>query len=465
MAKKKKKFRSILYILIGLVVLFIIARMAGWIGGEKPTQVATDKAEKRKVEETVSASGKVQPETEVKLSSEVSGEIVELNVKEGQVVKKGAVLCRIRPDILQSGYDRSVASLNAQKAALGAAEQQLKQTEAAFSIAEATFKRTKALYDRKVISAAEYDQALSDYQGAQANVEVQRQNMVSARFGVTQSEAAVKESSDNLARTTIYAPVDGVVSLLEVELGERVVGTAQMAGTEIMRIANMTSMEVNVDVNESDINRVQLNNNALIEIDAFQGRKFRGVVTEIASSSSAAAASSSTTGSSSSATDQVTNFTVKVRISPESYEDLMRTDEDNPSPFRPGLSATVDIQTKSETGLSVPIQAVTTRDGSLNATGGTADTVAVEQNNNEGNTNSSNTENAANKNLKEVVFVYADGKAKQVEVKTGIQDDNYIRILEGLKEGDEVISRPFNVISNTLKDGDMVEKVAKEKLF
>lgn len=451
MAKKKKN--TLKYIIIGAVILLVLAIIAGklgWIGGPKAVQIATEKAEKRTVQETVSASGKVQPEKEVKLSSEVSGEIVELNVKEGEVVKQGQILCRIKPDILQSGYDRAVASLNSQRAALAAAEQQLKQADASLAIMQATFNRTKQLYDKKVISASEFDKARTDYESARANVEAQKQNVIGARYGIDQSQAAVKEAGDNLARTTIYAPVDGVISMLEVEEGERVVGTAQMAGTEIMRIANLSSMEVNVDVNESDINRVTLKNTADIEIDAFRGRKFKGVVTEIASSSSANAAAATAVSN----TDQVTNFTVKVRILPESYEDLLKTDRPNPSPFRPGLSATVDIHTERNTGLAVPIQAVTTREDLAKK-----DSTAAKG-------SSSNKEEGFKTNVKEYVFVYdaKTNKVKQVEVTTGIQDDAYIRVLTGLKEGQEVVTRPFNAISKTLKDGDLVEKVAKDKV-
>jgi len=455
MAKKKKS--TLKYIIIGAVALLVLAFIAGklgWIGGPKAVQIATDKAEKRTVQETVSASGKVQPEKEVKLSSEVSGEIVELNIKEGEVVKQGQILCRIKPDILQSGYDRAVASLNSQRAALAAAEQQLKQADASLAIMQATFNRTKQLYEKKVISASEFDKARTDYESARASVEAQKQNVIGARYGIDQSQAAVKEAGDNLARTTIYAPVAGVISMLEVEEGERVVGTAQMAGTEIMRIANLSSMEVNVDVNESDINRVTLKNTADIEIDAFRGRKFKGVVTEIASSSSANAATTTVSN-----TDQVTNFTVKVRILPESYEDLLKTDRPNPSPFRPGLSATVDIHTEKNTGLAVPIQAVTTRED-LTKKDSTA-TKGSDQNQDNGKK-----EEGFKTNVKEYVFVYdaKTNKIKQVEVTTGIQDDAYIRILTGLKEGQEVVTRPFNAISKTLKDGDLVEKVAKDKV-
>ena len=450
MAKKKNTLK---YVLIGAVILVvgvIIANKMGWIGQGDVIKVATDKAEKKTVNEQVSASGKIHPEVEVKLSSEVSGEIVELTVKEGDVVTKGQILCRVRPDILQSGYERVVASLNAQRASLAMAEQQLKQQEANFANIEANFKRNQELFERKVISVAEFDQIRADYESARANLEGQRQNVIATRYGIDQSQASVKEAGDNLARTTIYAPVDGVVSLLQIELGERVVGTAQMAGTEIMRIANMETMEVVVEVNENDINRVALNNEASIEIDAFQNRKFEGIVTEIASSSTTATAETTTTAG----TDQVTNFNVKVRILPDSYTDLLKNDQPNPSPFRPGLSATVDIHTQQNTGLAVPIQAVTTREPVA------ADTAAKAANATAG----APTPTGMPK-MKEYVFVYEGGTVKQVEVTTGIQDDTYIRVLSGLEEGDEVVSRPFNAISKLLKDGSKVEKVDKNSLL
>src|SRR5690606_34222629 len=448
MAKKKNTLK---YVLIGaavLLVFVIIANKMGWIGQGDVIKVATDKVEKKTINEQVSASGKIHPEVEVKLSSEVSGEIVELTVKEGDVVAKGQILCRVRPDILQSGYDRAVASLNAQRASLAMAEQQLKQQEANFANIEANFKRNQELFERKVISVAEFDQVRADYESARANLEGQRQNVIATRYGIDQSQASVKEAGDNLARTTIYAPVDGVVSLLQIELGERVVGTAQMAGTEIMRIANMETMEVVVEVNENDINRVARNNEASIEVDAFQNRKFKGIVTEIASSSTTAATTTTTTAG----TDQVTNFNVKVRILPESYEDLLRKDQPNPSPFKPGLSATVDIHTQQDTALAVPIQAVTTREAAAADTTTSADAKPAGP-------------SAGTPKMKEYVFVYNAGAVKQVEVTTGIQDDMYIRILSGLSEGDEVVSRPFNAISKLLKDGSKVEKVDKNKLL
>lgn len=446
MAKKRNK---LVYVLIGAGIVIVIAiagNKLGWFGRGDIPEVATEKAAKRTVTEMVSASGKVQPEIEVKLSSEVSGEIVELHVKEGDVVKKGQLLCKVKPDILMSGYNQAVASLKSQKAKLASTRQQLHQVEATFKNIEANYKRNTELYKQKVLSAAEYEASRAEYLSAKANLEAARQNVIAAEFGIDQSEAVVKEAADNLARTTIYAPVDGVVSKLEVELGERVVGTAQMAGTEIMRIANMNSMEVNVDVNENDINRVSLHDPAEIEIDAFRDKKFKGKVTEIASSANV-------TGTSA---EQVTNFTVKVRILPESYEEIMKN-TGNSSPFRPGLSATVDIHTKESTGLSVPIQSVTTR------------TEEPPRNDNAeklpANTDSKEKKTTAAPPVNEYVFVYKDGKVSQVKVETGVQDDTYIRILSGLKGGEEIVSSPFTAISKTLKDGMEVKKVSKDKLF
>ena len=445
-----KKNNILKYVLIGAGVLVIVAvagNKLGWFGKGDVTQVAVEKAEQRKIIETVSASGKVQPEVEVKLSAEVSGEVVELHVREGDVVKKGQLLCKVRPDVLQSGYDRSVASLNSQRASLASTQQQLKQSEANFINVEAKFKRNQELFTKKVISAAEFDAVKAEYASSKASLEAMRQNVVGARFGVEQSNAVVKEAGANLAKTTIYAPVDGVISKLSIELGDRILGTSQMAGTEIMRISNLSNMEVNVDVNESDINRVTIGDFADIEIDAFQNQKFKGEVTEIASSSNIVGTS----------TDQVTNFNVKVRILPDSYKMLLKSDSANPSPFRPGLSATVDIQTEEFKGISVPIQSVTTREEKkeVKEDAKTGKTASADTKTKEKNTEP----------IKEYVFVLNAGKVKQVQVTTGIQDDTYILVKTGLKGGEEVVSRPFTAISKTLKDGSMVEKVDKEKLF
>lgn len=432
MAKKKRNLPKILVVLSVVLLLGVVAgSKMGWFGDGGVQKVAVDSVSEKTVYELVSASGKVQPEFEVKLSSEVSGEIIELNVKEGDVVKKGEVLCRVKPDLLQSGYNQVAATVLQQQANLAASKQVLKQQEANLINIETTYNRSLALFDKRVISASEMDKARAEYEGARATLESQKQQVIAAGYAVNQSQAQLEEAGNSLARTTIYAPADGVISLLSIELGERVVGTAQMAGTEIMRIANMSTMEVNVEVNENDINRVKEGNEATIEVDAFQGRKFKGIVTEISSSSTSSAAAATTV-------EQVTNFNVKVRIEQSSYEDLLDETKANSSPFRPGLSATVQIHTKSDKGLTVPIQAVTIR------------TIDSEQ--------------IADDNIKEYVFLLDGEIVKMMEVTTGIQDDSYILIKSGLKSGDEVVSRPFNAVSKTLKDGDRVKKVSENEL-
>ncbi|MBK0380352.1 efflux RND transporter periplasmic adaptor subunit [Mucilaginibacter segetis] len=432
------------YILIGLgalIVLLLIAKATGIIGKPKITQVAVEKAEVRDINETVSASGKIKPHVEVNISPEVSGEVVDLPIKEGDVVKKGQVLCKIRPDILKSGYERAVASYNTQKASVGNSKQMLKQAEAAFTNQAAAYKRSKELYDKKVLTVSEYDQAKANYESSKASLEAAKQNVIGSQYGLEQAAASVKEAQDNLAKTTIYSPIDGVVSKLSIEQGERVLGTQQFAGTEIMTISDLDNMDVNVDVNENDINRIGIGNPALIEIDAFLGKKFTGKVIEIGSSANVVGTNA----------DQVTNFTVKVRITAKSYTDLLKKNAENHSPFRPGLTATVDIQTNHVKALSIPIQSVTTRDEKKPAaTTGTDD----------------DKKSVANSTLpKEYAFVLQGNKVKQIEVTTGIQDDTYIQVKSGIKQGEDVVSAPFAAISKTLRDGMQVEKVDKSKLF
>lgn len=439
-----KTTKYILIIAGVLALLLIIGKLTGFLGGPKKTQVATEKAAERTITESVSASGKVKPHVEVKISAEVSGEVVDLPIKEGDVVKKGQLLCRIRPDILQSGYERAVASYNTQKATVGNSAQMLKQAEANFNNQASIYKRNKELYESKVVTAAEFETAKANYESAKANLEAAKQSVIGAKFGLDQSQASVKEAQDNLAKTSIYSPVDGVVSKLSIEKGERVLGTIQMAGTDIMTISDVNAMDVNVDVNENDINRVAVGNESDIEVDAFLGKKFKGKVIEIGSSANVVGTNA----------DQVTNFTVKVRIDPASYKALMADKAGTPSPFRPGLTATVEIKTNNVKGLSVPIQSVTTReDEKKNAA---ADKKADDD---------EDDKKQLSAPVKEYVFVYSAGKVKQVQVKTGIQDDAYIQILSGVKAGDEVVSAPYSAISKTLKDNEEVEKVDKSKLF
>ncbi|RLJ76973.1 efflux RND transporter periplasmic adaptor subunit [Pedobacter alluvionis] len=439
------KLKHVIITIVAIVAFLAILALTGVIGGNKTEKVTTEKASDKTVVETVTASGKIQPETEVKLSSEVSGEVVELKVKEGDIVKAGQLLCKVRPDVLQSGYERTVASFNAQKASVAAAQQQLAQNQANFVNAEATYKRNVELFNKKVISASEFDSAKAAFLTAKANLASAKENVTGAKFTLEQTGANVKEAGANLAKTTIYAPVDGVVSKLSIELGDRILGTSQMAGTEIMRISNLSSMEVNVDVNENDITRVKVGDKASIEVDAFSDKKFRGVVTEIASSSTAVGTAVSTS------VDQVTNFSVKIRITEE-------MEGKQQSIFRPGMSATVDIESESLTGLAIPIQAVFTD----NAKSGGS-------NNTQGNQENTDKQKSklTDKKVKQYVYTY-DAKSKKVkktEVTTGIQNDQFIIVKSGVKAADEVVTGPYSAIQNKLKDGMVVEKTAKDQLF
>ncbi|MGZ3763874.1 MAG: efflux RND transporter periplasmic adaptor subunit [Mucilaginibacter sp.] len=439
-----KTTKYILIAVVALIVIYIGGKAAGLWGKPPKTQVATEKADIRNIYETVSASGKIKAHVEVKISPEVSGEVVDLPIKDGDVVKKGQLLCRIRPDILKSGYDRAVASYNTQKASVGNSNQLLKQAEATFNNQASIYKRDKVLFDNKVLTAAEFDAAKANYEGAKAALEAAKQNVIGSQYGLEQTAASVKEANDNLAKTTIYSPVDGVVSKLSIQKGERVLGTQQFAGTEIMTISDLNQLDVNVDVNENDINRITLGDTSKIQVDAFLGKTFLGTVIEIGSAANVVGTTA----------DQVTNFTVKVRIDAKTYADLLKKTVSNPSPFRPGLTATVDIQTNHAKALSVPIQSVTTRDDKKAST--------TTDNQDDSNTDTKTKITAPSK---EYVFVYSGGKVKQVTVTTGIQDDSYIQILSGVKAGEVVVSAPYTAISKVLADKMEVEKVDKSKLF
>lgn len=454
--KRKKTIRIIVIAGIGLIILLAIAKKAGWFGGGDIEKVAIEKAEKRTIVETVSASGKIQPEVEVKISPDVSGEVVELLVKEGDKVKKGDLLAKINPDIYVSNLDRMIATLNAQKASESNAKARVAQVRAQYINAKTSFERNDALFKQNAISQSEFDAAKSAYEVAKEEVTAAEESYNAAQYTVKSYQASVKEASDNLRKTSIYAPCDGTISLLNIEKGERVVGTSQFAGTEIMRIANLNEMEVVVSVNENDIVRVNLGDTALVEVDAYLNRKFKGIVTEIANSASVSATSV--------ATDQVTNFNVKIRILRESYEDLISPEKPNLSPFRPGMSATVDIQTETQFNvLSIPIQSVTTREDTTKKKEAQKETEGqVEQ---EGDHQVMKVKDKKGEAVPEYVFVYRDGKVIQQKVRSGIQDNTYIQILEGLKEGDEVVSAPYTAITRKLKDGDKVQKVDKQELF
>lgn len=420
-----KTLRNVLIIIgVVLIVLLIVAKKQGWVGESDKQEVSVSEVELITIEETVIASGKIQPEVEVKLSSEVSGEIIELPIEEGQGVQKGDLLIRINPDIYIASVNRARASLNSAKSALASSKAQLKEVEN-------NFNRNKKLHNQKVISEAEYDGVKRAYDVGKLNVE-------SAEFQLASAEATFREAKDNLGRTTIYAPQSGTVSMLNAEVGERVVGTAQMAGTEIARIANLENMEVLAEVNENDIIRVNLGDTAIISVDAYLDKEFKGVVTEIANSARLVAGAG---------IDQVTNFEVKVRILKSSYSQLLG--EGDKSPFRPGMTASVEIKTNRKTNvLSLPIQAVTTR----------SDTSAKAKSYKIGRKDGDE-----DKEEYELVFLYNDGVATIQLVETGIQNDESIEIISGLSEGQKVISGPYNLVSKKLVNGDKVKLEKEEK--
>jgi len=417
----KKKIFIILGVVVALIVLLLIGKKAGWFGSSANVkQVEITEIEPIDITETVSATGKIQPEIEVMLSSEVSGEIIELPIIEGQAVEKGDLLVRINPDIYQSSVQRAQASYQNSKA-------NYSQTQASLRQAEADYQRNKTLFEKGVISKAEWDGIVSNYEMAEANKE-------SSYYSMQSSAATVTEAQDNLGRTNIYAPMSGTISKLDAELGERVVGTQQMAGTEILRVANLENMEVEVDVNENDIVKVSVNDSTIVEVDAYLGKEFKGIVTEI-----------SNTADNELTTDQVTNFKVKVRILKDSYADLMEGKSENYSPFRPGMTATVDIITNKRMDvIGIPISAIVIK----------SDTTSTKK--------SFGAKPAGEDDEKfECVFVKNGGKAKLRVINTGIQDDANIEITNGLKEGDVVITGPYSTVTKSLNSGDDIE-VKKE---
>lgn len=425
-----------------LLVFIIVGRRAGWIGTEEGIRVTAEPGENRTIVETVTSSGRVQPVTEVKISPDVSGEIVQILVKEGDYVHRGDLLVSINPDIYESNLSRVEAALNTSRASLANARARQVQAEAQFLNAKSSFERNEMLFDQDAISASEFDAARSQYLVAQAEVEAATQSVIGAEFQVKSSEATLKEARESLTKTNIFSPMDGTISRLDAELGERVVGTSQFAGTEIIRIANLNEMEVLVEVNENDIIRVNEGDTANILIEAYLNQEFSGIVTSIANS-----AKDQTLN-----VDQVTNFEVRIRILPVSYEHLIRDDRPHHSPFRPGMSASVDIQTQTAYNtLSVPIQAVTTREEESDTLSQGDDRALAG--------------NRGSERVQEYVFVLKEGKVILTAVSSGIQDSNFIEIQSGLEQGDEVVTGPFRAISRTLKDGDAVRKVSRQELF
>lgn len=410
----KKSFK---WIIAAAVLIIAVLIIFGTKNKNKAIEVTSEVISKKTITEVIPANGKIRPVVEVKISPDVSGEIIDLNFKEGDLIKKGELIIKIKQDVYISMKERSEASLNSVKA-------QLTQQIAQFSLVEQTYKRSKTLFDQKAISESEYENALSQYN-------VTKEQIKAAEFNVKSATAALKEAQENLIKTTIYAPMDGIISKMSVEKGERVVGTSQMAGTELLRIANFDHMEVLVDVNENDIIRIKQNDTASIEVDAYPNRKFTGVVTQIANSAK-------NIGSS---VEQVTNFEVKILILPESYSDLIVNGK---NPFRPGMSATASIQTdKKYNILTVPLQAITTR---TDLKGDTTKKAKL-----------------ADEMLEQVFVIKADNTLEVREITTGIQDISNIEVVKGLKEGDKVVTGPYSAISKTLKAGTKVAGKKEEK--
>ena len=454
-----KQFLRIIIGVVVLILLLVILKKTGVLGKEEGTKVSVEKVIRRNITEIVTASGKVYPEKEVKISPDISGEVVELKVtQEGDSVKKGQELAKIYADIYNTQRDQAAAQMNQQQALVSNMSAQLPGLKAAMDASKRTLDREKQLLDQKVVSQAEYETSESSYKTAEASYMAALQTVRGNVAGVASARANLDIAAKNLSRTTVISPIDGVVSLLSIKKGERVVGNSMMAGTEMMRVADMSKIETIVDVGENDIPKVALGDSALVEVDAYNNRKFRGIVTQIASSVSTATGSTTTVS-----TNDVTNYKVHIRLSPDSYKDLIDPQKPKRFPFRPGMSASADIQTRTHTNvLSVPINSVATREK------GTDNAVLDNNNNNSpDNTNTSDTKpTSSSSDLDEVVFILMPGDTvRKVQVKTDIQDINYIEVRDGLKEGDQVVTSPYSVISKTLKGGLRVKVVPKEKLF
>jgi HlyD family secretion protein len=401
---------------LGLIILLLVLKKTGVVGGGDEILVEIDTVKTRTIIETVSASGKLQPVNEVKISADVSGEIITLNVEEGQKVNAGDLLVRVNPDIYQSSRQRAEAGVNNAKANLMSAKANYAQRLAIFENKKLEFNRNKSLFDQKVIALAEYETSVVDFKVNEAQLEAALQSVKAAEYTVLTAEATLKETTDNLRRTTVMAPISGTITNLNVETGERVVGTTQMQGTEMMRISNLDEMMVKVDVNENDIIRIKKGDTAIVDVDAFPNQKFKGLVVEIANSARTEGVS----------LDQVTNFSVRLQILKESYKHLIDESRSIATPFRPGMSAIVEIQTtRRENTLSIPVLAVTTR-------------------------------KEANSDHIEIIYLYNKGKVREQAIKTGIQDDFFIEVIDSLKEGDIIVSGPYSVVSKSLKDGKEV---------
>ena len=451
--------KKVIWIIVGVVVLIIslvLLMKGGVLGKDEGIKVTAEKATRRNITEIVTASGKIYPEKEVKISPDISGEVVDLKVtQEGDSVHKGQELARIYADIYTTQRDQAAADMSQRQALVSNISAQLPGLKAAMDAAKKTFDRQKQLLDQKVISQSEYDAAESSYKTAEANYMAALQTAKGNVAGVASARANLDIAAKNLSRTTVVSPIDGVVSLLSIKKGERVVGNSMMAGTEMMRVADMSRIEAIVDVGENDIPKVHLGDSAFIEVDAYSNRKFRGFVTQIASSVSTAGGSSTTIS-----TNDVTNYKVHIRLSPDSYKDLIDPSRPKYFPFRPGMSASADIQTRTHTNvLSVPINAVTTREKN-------SDNNAQSNKKDDNSSGDNKTTVTAAGDMDVVAFVLQPGDTvRKVKVRTDIQDINYIEIADGLKEGDMVITGAYSTVSKTLKSGTKVKVVPKDKLF
>jgi len=445
--------KKLLWVIIGLVVIILVViglKKAGVIGKEEGIMVSSEKITERTVIETVNASGKVYPEIEVKVSPDISGEIVELNVNEGDSVKKGQILARIYADIYLTQRDQVVAGVNQSRAQLSNSTASLVGLKATLDNAKIIFDRQKKLLSDKVISRSEFELADQNYRNAEASYNAAKEGLKIGEASIQNAEAQLSKADKDLSRTVITSPMDGMISLMNVKKGERVAGNSFNVGTEMMRVADMHSIEVNVDVGENDIPKVKLGDTAIVEVDAYTNRKFKGLVYKIANPNTGV----TSTGSSA----EVTNYKVHIRLLPSSYADLLASNKG--FPFRPGMSASADIQTKTKQNvLSVALNAVTTRDKK-------SDKSPTDKKDDKKPDQTAVKSTSADDDIEEVVFVLQkDNTVKKVKVKTGIQDLNYIEILEGLKQGEEVITGPYSIVSKTLKDGNLVTVVAKDKLF
>ena len=436
------KTKTVWWIVILSVVVIIVLSVIAKRAGSDEIKVAVEKAGLHTITETVTASGKIYPETEVKIAPEVSGEITLLNVEEGDSVKKGQLLVKINPAIYNSIVNQAAATVEQSRASASNTREMMAQAQSQYELALATYNRNKKLFEQKVISALEFEQGEATYKSAKASLDAAKASTSGGKYSIQGAQAGLQQAQENLLKTTITAPRAGIISALNVKNGERVVGTAQMAGTEMLTIADMSRIEVRVDVSETDISKVKIGDTTIIDADAYRNRKFKGIVSKVA-------VSSKTGVTSGTSTDQVTNYTVHVLILPSSYGDLSAKMAKGKFPFKPGMSASVEIQTnKQDNILSVPVNAVTTRDW--------PDSIK-----------NKNTSAFASDNIRQVVFIY-DQKTTMVnirDVKTGLQDNKYLQVTEGLKQDEQVVIAPYGAIARTLNDKTKVKVVDKDKLF